>query len=90
MWGVVKGSPNVSVPDIQTEFPTAAEVAQGTHAVNSRLRVINYTSIKFDQLCSLKSKKLLKPPLYKSKRCEQKLTLSVGSTWTQTLITGMK
>lgn len=46
--------------------------------------------IKFDQLCSLRSKKLLKPPLYKNKQCEQKLTLSVAFTWTQTLITGMK
>ena len=45
---------------------------------------------KFDQRCFPKSKKLHIPPLYKSRRCEQRLTLFVGSIWTQTLIIGMK
>jgi hypothetical protein len=46
--------------------------------------------IKFGQLYYPRSKKLLKPLLYKNKQCEQKLTLSVGFTWTRTLITGMR
>jgi len=90
VWGMVKGSLNVSAPDLQTEFPTAAEVAQGAQTVSQRLNVINYVSVKFDQQCSPKSKKLLRAPLYRSKRCEQKLMLSVAFTWTQTLTTGTK
>ena len=90
MWGMVKGSLNISAPDLQTEFPTAAEVAQGAQTIRERPNVINYVSVKFDRLCSPKSKKLLRAPLYRSKRYEQKLTLSVVSTWTQMLTTGMK
>jgi len=54
------------------------------------LNVTNYVSVKFDRLCSPKSKKLPRAPLYRSKQCEQRLTLSVVSIWTQTLTTGMK
>ena len=48
------------------------------------------TPIKFDQRCFRKSKKLRIPPLYKSRRCEQRLTLFVAFIWTQMLIIGMK
>ena len=52
--------------------------------------VVSYASIKFDRLSFQKNRRLLIPPLYKSKRCEQKLMLSVGFIWIQTHITGMK
>lgn len=39
----MKGSLSVSVPDLQTEFPTAAEVAQGAYSAIQGLNVISYT-----------------------------------------------
>lgn len=41
---MVKGSANVSAPDIQSEFPTAAEVAQGAQSAAQCLHVITYGS----------------------------------------------
>ena len=81
------------MPQFQTfrpNFPPQQRSPKVRKRPTNRPNVINFTSIKFGRLCFLKSKKLLIPPLCKSKRCEQKLMLSVAFTWTQMLITGMK